>query len=282
MPPTFNNYGTFTKASGTGTAAYASATITNGGNFNYNSGGLAIGANFTQTAGNANLGTNFTVGSNVRVEAGSFTGRGAITGYFYNNGSVSPGNQLGLITAASFTNTAAATLNIQLGAVGAPGTNYDRVALTGGNSLNGTLNVTLLNGFVPSPGNQFTVMVHTARSGVFAFTNSSRYDFTILYTSSNVVRRAENAKPAIVFNSGLIQMVCRPFQIAATGNDVDGAVTNLQFYLNGGLLGSFTNAAQINPYTAKMKVSYDFPGLSTLAVQATDERGAVTTTNVNV
>ena len=63
---------------------------------------------------------------------------------------------------------------------------------------------------------------------------------------------------------------------------MDGAVTNLQFYLNGGLLGSFTNAAQINPYTAKMKVSYDFPGLSTLAVQATDERGAVTTTNVSV
>ena len=280
--PALVNVGTFTKSGGSGVASYSSTAITNGGTFNYNSGSLAVGGMFVQTNGNSFLGTNFTASSNVRIEAGTLTGKGSVAGYVYNNGIFNPGASPGWVSAASYTNTAAATFRVELGGVGLAGTNYDQVRLAGPNSLNGTIDIALVSGFIPSAGNQFTVMVHTARSGIFTFTNSTVYDFTILYTPSNVVLRAENAKPALTVNVGTTQMVCQPFTFSAIGNDVDGAVTNIQFFFNGTPVGSFTNAALINPYTAKSKMSYDFPGLSTLTATGTDERGGVTTTNISI
>ncbi len=281
-PPTLLNLGTFTKSAGTGVATYSSTAVTNAGTFSYNIGSFSLGGMFVQTNGTSFLGTNFTASSNVRLEAGTLTGKGSVAGYLYNNGVFNPGASPGWVSAASYTNTSAATFRVELGGVGQAGTNYDQVRVAGPNSLNGTLDIALLNGFVPVAGNQFTVMVHTARSGVFSFTNSPVYDFTILYTPSNVVLRAENAKPALTLNVGVTQMVCRPFQFSATGNDVDGAVTNIQFFLNGGLVGSFTNLPQVNPYAVKAKISFDFPGLATFTAQGTDERGGVTTTNVSI
>ena len=51
------------------------------------------------------------------------------------------------------------------------GTQYSQLAVTNGASLNGTLNVKLVNGFVPAIGNTFTILTASAVSGTFATVN---------------------------------------------------------------------------------------------------------------
>ncbi len=145
--PVLQNNGTFTKSAGTGVAAFSSTTITNANSFNVNSGGISIGGDFVQTAGSAYLGTNFTVSSNVRILTGPLSGRGSIAGAYYNNGSANPGSSPGYINGNTFTNTAAAFYNVELGGATGAGTNYDQLRFTGPAILDGTLNVSLYNNF---------------------------------------------------------------------------------------------------------------------------------------
>src|SRR5262249_36899387 len=58
-------------------------------------------------------------------------------------------------------------LHLELGGL-IPGTTHDQVRVSGQANLSGTLDVEFINGFLPAPGNSFTVMTYTARSGTFA------------------------------------------------------------------------------------------------------------------
>ena len=49
------------------------------------------------------------------------------------------------------------TLFIEIGGI-TPGSQYDRLTITGSASLDGTLNVSLINGFTPNGGQQFTIL----------------------------------------------------------------------------------------------------------------------------
>ncbi len=162
----FDNVGSYTKSGGSGTAAFGSTVFTNSGTFAVNSGGISF-ASLYQTAGSTHLGTNFSAAGNVRIEAGTLTGQGNIAGYLYNNGTLNPGASPGLITGGLFTNSAIASLNIELGGTSGPGINYDQFSLTGAASLSGTLNVTLANNFAPQLSNSFTVLRFASRSGTF-------------------------------------------------------------------------------------------------------------------
>ena len=169
--PTLLNLGTFTKNSGGGIATWSSTAITNGGVFNYNSGSLTVGGPFVQTNGSSFLGSNFNLSSNLRVEAGTLTGRGSVAGTFYNNGTLNPGTSPGFIAGTSFTNTAASKLNLELGATNGPGTSYDQIRLTGAATLDGTVNVSWWNNYVPQISNKFIVMTFASRTGTFPTIN---------------------------------------------------------------------------------------------------------------
>ena len=95
-----------------------------------------------------------------------------------NNGILEPGiSGIGsfLIQGSDFKQSALGSLNLQLGSA----TSFDYIYLSGSNStLNGTLNVSLLNGFKPVTGNSFRIIeletgsVSTAAyAGTFASTN---------------------------------------------------------------------------------------------------------------
>ena len=58
-------------------------------------------------------------------------------------------------------------LNIEIGGT-TVGTQYDRLAITGAATLDGTLNVTLINGFSPAIGNTFQILTYASRSGDFS------------------------------------------------------------------------------------------------------------------
>ena len=62
---------------------------------------------------------------------------------------------------------AGSTLDIEIAGT-QPGTQYDVVHVTGKATLGGTLQVTLLNGFVPQPGDSFQVLTFGSRAGDFA------------------------------------------------------------------------------------------------------------------
>ena len=62
---------------------------------------------------------------------------------------------------------AAGTLNIEIGGTTA-GTDYDQLVVTGQATLDGTLNVRLVNGFMPNLDDRFQVLVFGSRKGDFA------------------------------------------------------------------------------------------------------------------
>ena len=72
--------------------------------------------------------------------------------------------------AGNFTQTSAGSLNIAIGGMTA-GTQYDQLVVTGSAALDGTLNVSLINGFAPVAGNEFGFLTFNSLSGVFATEN---------------------------------------------------------------------------------------------------------------
>ncbi|MEO5369089.1 MAG: Ig-like domain-containing protein [Magnetococcus sp. DMHC-1] len=123
----------------------------------------------TRTLGISGTGNDFTLQA-----AGILQGAGTLTvantGGSELNGTIQPGTAgtAGLLTinhtgsTLAFGNTA--FLNLDLGGT-TVGTQYDKLAISGTVGLNGTLQINLINGFVPVAGNSFQVMSHTAASG---------------------------------------------------------------------------------------------------------------------
>jgi hypothetical protein len=148
--PSFNNSGTFRKTAGTRTGVGWAFT---------NSGVLDI-----QTG---------TVGFNtLSHQTGAvLQGRGTLdvsSAAFTNAGIVNPGDSPGILAVTGdYPTSSTSVLNIELGGVTA-GTAYDQLVVSGTVTLGGTLNVTLINGFTPPAGQQFTILTYAAETGAFA------------------------------------------------------------------------------------------------------------------
>jgi hypothetical protein len=120
-----------------------------------------------------------------------FVGTGPVNGAVRNlGGRVEPGNEIGRLNiTGDFSNLDEGTLAIQLGGTTSV-TQYDVLAMTRFAFLDGTLEVTLANGFVPSVGNMFT-FITTAANGVFGeFENlqlPGGFQWDVDYLSNSVV-----------------------------------------------------------------------------------------------
>jgi hypothetical protein len=82
------------------------------------------------------------------------------------------------------------TLFIELGGV-TPGSQYDRLTIAGSASIDGALDVDLINGFTPSGDQQFTIL--TAGSIVnngFVLGGSAASSFSLLVNSNSVILQA--------------------------------------------------------------------------------------------
>ncbi|MEK6259848.1 MAG: Ig-like domain-containing protein [Planctomycetota bacterium] len=108
----------------------------------------------------------------LRVATGAdVTAVGTLTTNVENRGLLRPGNTLGTLgIVGNLTQTTTGTLFVQLGGT-TPGTQYDRVAVTGSVAVAGTLNVSFVSGFVPALGSTFLLIDNDAVdavSGTFA------------------------------------------------------------------------------------------------------------------
>jgi dipeptidyl aminopeptidase/acylaminoacyl peptidase len=118
------------------------------------------GGTFTNAAGNPNL----------QIPPGIIGGEGTldVSGTtFVNDGTVAPGFSPGLLSlTGAYPGSPTSLLDIELGGTAA-GTEYDRLAVSGAAALDGALNVTLVNGFTPGLGDQFTILTYGSMSGAF-------------------------------------------------------------------------------------------------------------------
>jgi hypothetical protein len=136
-------------------------------------GTVAVGA-ITVTGTTVNLaGADMTSTGGVQIRSGALTGSGTIHGDLQNSGVVSPGEDgvAGvLIVTGDYTQTAAGVLNIALGGPDPDGP-YDQLQIGGSATLDGTLNVGLIGGYTPQPGDTFGIVTFASATGNFATLN---------------------------------------------------------------------------------------------------------------
>ena len=111
-------------------------------------------------------------GATLNLASGdSLIGSGTLVANLVNSGTVSPGNSAGGITVqGDYTQSADGILEIELGGTTA-GTQYDQLTVTGTATMAGTLNVSLINGFIPQVGDSFTILPYGTRSGGYTILN---------------------------------------------------------------------------------------------------------------
>ena len=129
--------------------------------------------------------------SPVTVGSGSIlSGTGSLSNVTVNSGgTLSPGNPPGVLhLSGNLVLAASAAMDYELGAAGS---GYEPFDLSGLATLNGTLNVSLLNGFTPSAGQSFD-LIHGATTGSFAhvnlpsLSNGLSWDTGDLYTTGDI------------------------------------------------------------------------------------------------
>jgi hypothetical protein len=161
-------------------ASGGSFTIQNGRNFTTagafsNAGTVAVGSsstftatgNYTQTTGDTDLqGGTLAATGLVDLQGGLLSGSGAVSGNVNNAAQVGPGDSAGAISiTGNYTQTSAGALNIQL--AGTTAGQFDTLSVTGAATLAGTLNVSLITPFFPTPPDAFRVLSFGSRSGDF-------------------------------------------------------------------------------------------------------------------
>ncbi len=208
----FLNSGTFNaKATTTMTGTTAEGFINNG-NFIKNTAGTTTTMDIPFTnngtvdivAGNLNFLKGMDNGENAVIDLGNGTlnpgdtlnlasgdsliGSGTLAANLVNAGTVSPGNSAGGITIeGNYTQESTGVLDIQLGGTTA-GTQYDQLTVTGTATMAGTLNVSLIDGFIPQVGDSFTILPYSTRSGGFSTLNVPEgYRWGFQYAYSGVI-----------------------------------------------------------------------------------------------
>ncbi len=147
---------------------------------------------------------------------------------FSNDGIISPGNSHGILTYIdNFLPSSTAILDIQLGGL-TPGKEYDQLSVTGGAKLNGTLKISLIDGFIPAKGDSFVVLTTTAaitdsfatidaQSGLYLTVKKNSNNITIFVDSVGTITSVENNKKAeIVTSYNLSQNYPNPFNPSTT------------------------------------------------------------------
>jgi hypothetical protein len=139
-------------------------TGNNGGPYTVTFQGSRAGANQPQITGAGSGGATVTTAT---VQDG---GQATIDGNVTNSGTVAPGgaSTAGTLSiTGTYSQTSGGTLSIELGGTVA-GTGYDQLKVSGTATLDGTLAVSDINGFLPGRGLTFQALTYAAPTGDFA------------------------------------------------------------------------------------------------------------------
>lgn len=151
-------------------------------------GNLTVTGNYTQTGGTTQVDGSLTIaaGSALDLSGGTLFGSGSITGDVLNSGgTLSPGDGAGQLNLlGDYTQTSRAAMTINLGGEPATG-DFGVLAITGSATVDGTLNVLSINGFVPMIGDTYTLLTASSVTGTFADVNSP-YQLQVNYLPTGI------------------------------------------------------------------------------------------------
>lgn len=200
---------------------FADNRITNfSGSFNINGNLYMNGTNAVTTVSSSKLISlgNVTINDGqliVEMDGGSFnangtlsiplgsdlTGTGSIEGNLDNAGTVSPGNSPGIISInGDFTQQSTGILEIELAGTTA-GTEFDQLQISGTASLDGSLNVQLIDEFSPQAGQSFSLITYTTLNGQFAEANLPDLGEDLIF---HLEYRSDSVVLSVVSTSGTI------------------------------------------------------------------------------
>ena len=205
-PGTFYNAGLFRKSGGMGGTTYIQDIFKNTGTVEIRGGVLRFTQPYAQSDGVTRLleGSLWTE-QRFKLDGGTLAGTNTLIGNVTSSGTVSPGDALGspglLTINGNYAQTDSGALQIELGG-SVPGTGFDKLAVTGTASLAGTLEVSLVNGFVPPANSTFTILTASSRTGTFSAINYPAIlaGSTVVYDDHSATLRIAHpvAKPALL------------------------------------------------------------------------------------
>ena len=190
----FNNTGSFIRH-GAGSDELR-LPVNNTGTIDIQLGDLAVTRAFTQTAGLTQLSGGSISGNSVlNFNGGTLKGAGNITAAAVNmtGSTTTPGLSPGTLNIiGTYTQSGPATSNIEIG--GLTNSQFDRILVTGPATVAGTLNVSLINSFVPAANNFWLFVTGSSVSGTFSTLNlpalPGRLRWHVVYHPTNVEIRA--------------------------------------------------------------------------------------------
>jgi len=202
-PAAVDNRGTLTIESGQLTV---NGDVTNQGDVTIAAGASLVangaGRSYTQTQGTTKVTGNLTAAT-VIINGGMLQGTGNVTGKVTNNGGVlKPGDAPGTITiTGSYSQGDGGTLLEEIG--GTATTDFGRTVVSGDGDLSGTLDIMLVNGFIPTEDERFVIMVFGGqRNGEFTTVNSPIFGdsltFIAVYDAHDVILEvAKTPEPSL-------------------------------------------------------------------------------------
>jgi hypothetical protein len=137
---------------------------------------------YAQTSGTTLEGGTLTANGGVNLEGGSLAGRGTISGSLFNSSQLDGrGTPGALAVTGDFTQSGNGVFDAEIGGT-TPGTGYDQLNVNGTANLAGTLNVSLINGFVPpSSVRSYQILTFATRTGDFTSKNGLLPNFVSSY-----------------------------------------------------------------------------------------------------
>ncbi len=154
---------------------------------------LTVGGGYTQTAGTTTVDGTLTAPTGLNLQKGTLEGKGTLTAAVSSNGTLVVGDattKAGVLTVTgSYSQQASGVLDVAIGGT-TVGSQYSQMLVSNGVSLDGTLTIKLINSFVPTVGDTFTILTGSAVTGQFTKVNGSSINsgehFEVSYTPTAV------------------------------------------------------------------------------------------------
>jgi T5SS/PEP-CTERM-associated repeat protein/autotransporter-associated beta strand protein len=137
------------------------------------------------------------IASAVTVNSGAILGgSGTVGGITINSGGIlAPGDSPGILTVnGNYTQQSGGVLNVELGGATA-GTGFDQVAVSGSATVDGVLNLSLVNGFQPIMGQRFAIITSSSETGNFSTINSSGFAVRSDASNAGIVLTVTSGAP---------------------------------------------------------------------------------------
>ena len=177
-----------------GQALTTSTSFSNAGKSTVGAGStFTVGGSYTQTAGTTVVDGTLTAPTGVNLQKGTLEGKGTLAAAVTSGGTLVVGDattKAGVLTVTgSYSQQASGVLDVAIGGT-TVGSQYSQMPVSNGASLDGTLTIKLINSFVPTIGDTFTILTGSAITGQFTKVNGSTINsgehFEVSYTPTAV------------------------------------------------------------------------------------------------